>query len=434
MKNLTITNLLKANKGLFTFWAITAAFGAYFCTYAFRKPFTTGTFEGLLIGTVDYKTVIIIAQVIGYMFSKFIGIKIISELKPAKRILLIVSLILIAQTSLTLFALVKSPYNVAFMFLNGLPLGMVWGIIFSFLEGRRFTELLGMGLSVNMIITSGILKSVYLYIQNLTGYSDFQMPMMMGFIFLPLFLVFVWMLALIPEPSHEEKNLKMSRKPMTKDEKRAIWTNYAPGLILIILVYALLTTLRDFRDNFAVEIWQSISPLEDAGIFAKTESLIGIIVMGCIALMILFRNNKRAFRIINVIMILSMACLFLSTNLFTTNRLNPFAWMISLGISFYLPYLLIQIAFFERLIPVLKIESNAGYFVYLCDSIGYLGSVALLLYKELISPELEYTQLLIEFSIVVAIIAGCTLLAQFLFFNGQINAKQKLSQLIQVSN
>jgi hypothetical protein len=434
MKNLTITNLLRANNGLFTLWAIIAAFGAYFSTYAFRKPYTTGTFEGLLIGSMDYKTVIIIAQVIGYMLSKFIGIKIISELKPAKRIFLIVSLIIIAQTSLTLFALVKSPYNVAFMFLNGLPLGMVWGIIFSFLEGRRFTELLGMGLSVNMIITSGILKSVYLYIQNLTGYSDFQMPMMMGFIFLPLFLFFVWMLAQIPEPSHEEKTLKMSRKPMKKDEKRVIWTNYAPGLMLIILVYALLTTLRDFRDNFAVEIWKSISPLEDTSIFAKTESLIGTIVMGCIALMILFRNNKLAFRIINVVMILSMASLFLSTNLFITNGLNPFAWMISLGISFYLPYLLIQIAFFERLIAVLKIESNAGYFVYMCDSIGYLGSVSLLLYKELISPELEYTQLLIEFSIVVAIIAGCALLSQFLFFNGRINSKQKLSQLVQLSN
>ena len=91
--------ILQKNNSLFIIWATAAAFGAYFCTYAFRKPFSTGTFSGLYFGEMDYKTVAIIAQVIGYMLSKFLGVKLISELKPKKRVAFIIGLIMIALFS-----------------------------------------------------------------------------------------------------------------------------------------------------------------------------------------------------------------------------------------------------------------------------------------------------------------------------------------------
>ncbi|WP_341225740.1 DUF5690 family protein [uncultured Arcticibacterium sp.] len=434
MKNQVITNALSRNKTLFILWAVIATFGAYFCTYAFRKPYTTGTFEGFFFGEMEYKTVIIIAQVIGYMLSKFLGIKIISELKAKQRILLIISLILIALLSLTLFAFIPAPYNILFMFMNGLPLGMVWGVIFSFLEGRRLTELLGMALSVNMIITSGILKSTYLFIQNSLGFSDFQMPLVMGCTFLPFFLLSVWMLSKLPPPTQAEKLSKMSRKAMTKKEKREVWQQLFPGLSLLIISYALFTTLRDFRDNFAVEIWQSLDATIDISIFAKTESLIGIIVMSLIALLVLIKSNRKAYRFINLAMIISLFGLLLSTVLFKQGQLSPFSWLVSQGISFYLPYLLIQIAFFERLIPILKINSNAGYFVYLCDSVGYLGSVVLLFYKEFLATNLNYKELLVNFSYGTALVGLALIIGQYLFFSYLVNQKNKVSNLVQTVN
>ena len=120
-------------------WCFIAAFGAYFCTYAFRKPFFTAQFDGYVLWGMGLKSVYIIMQVLGYMSSKFIGVKIISELQPDKRIKLVVSLISIAGLALLFFAWVPAPYNLPFLFINGLPLGMVWGVLFSFLEGRRFT-------------------------------------------------------------------------------------------------------------------------------------------------------------------------------------------------------------------------------------------------------------------------------------------------------
>ena len=60
----------------------------------------------------------------------------------------------IAGISWLLFAIVPPPYNVIFLFTNGLPLGMVWGMVFGYLEGRRFTEVLGAGLSVSFIFSA----------------------------------------------------------------------------------------------------------------------------------------------------------------------------------------------------------------------------------------------------------------------------------------
>lgn len=78
-----IQELLNRSKLFFIAWCMLAAFGTYFCMYAFRKPFTAGTYAGINLWDIHYKTILIISQVFGYMFSKFIGIKVISELRAS---------------------------------------------------------------------------------------------------------------------------------------------------------------------------------------------------------------------------------------------------------------------------------------------------------------------------------------------------------------
>ena len=56
-------------------------FFTYASIFAFRKPFTVASFDGLKFWNVSYQTLLIISQVVGYMLSKFYGIKFISELK-----------------------------------------------------------------------------------------------------------------------------------------------------------------------------------------------------------------------------------------------------------------------------------------------------------------------------------------------------------------
>lgn len=421
-----LQRLLKNSDLLFVCWCMVAAFGTYFCMYAFRKPFNTGTYTGYSIGFLDYKVVLIISQVLGYMVSKFIGIKVIAELKPANRQKLIISLILFAEISLVLFGMVPAPYNFFCLFLNGLPLGMVWGVIFSYLEGRRFTEVLSMGLSTSLIISSGFLKTIYLQVHSIFPFlTEFWMPAIVGLVFLPFFLLFVWMLSVIPAPTEKDIQARSKRLPMNKEDKKKIWRQYRWGLIGIIIVYALLTMLRDFRDNFSVEVWSELDKGWRPDVFAKTESISGAIVLVAIGCLSAIKKSITAFWCTFGLIFAGLVLSGCSTLLFQLHWLTPFWWMLLLGMGLFLAYIPIQIAIFERLIAVFRIKANAGFFVYTCDSIGYMGSVGLLLYKECLDHNHSWTTMLVNFSYLQTTVAIGVLVLTALFFYRKANQQHQ---------
>ena len=85
----------------------------------------------------DYKVAVTTIQILGYVIAKFFGIKLISELKKERRFKFFVCSAVAAEAALVGFGLLAPPFNVAAMFLNGLSLGCMWGVIFSFIEGPR---------------------------------------------------------------------------------------------------------------------------------------------------------------------------------------------------------------------------------------------------------------------------------------------------------
>jgi len=131
---------------LYLFYSAAVAFLAYASVYAYRKPFTVATFDGMKFWGVSYQTLLIISQVIGYMLSKFYGIKFISELKRFGRWKTILLLMSIAWGALFCFAITPAPYGVIFLFINGFPLGFLWGIVFSYVEDEeQLISLIGIG-------------------------------------------------------------------------------------------------------------------------------------------------------------------------------------------------------------------------------------------------------------------------------------------------
>lgn len=411
--------LLKKSEILLTIWCIIAAFGTYFCMYAFRKPFTTGLYEDYELWGVGYKTILIISQVFGYMFSKIIGIKVIAELKSKKRIVLIISLIVFAEIALLAFGFVPFPYNFVFLFLNGLPLGMVWGVIFSFLEGRKLTEFLALGLSLNLVMTSGVLKTIYLFLQETYHISEFHLPFAIGLFFLPLFLLFVWMLAQIPPPNDEDLALRNQRVAMKKADKGLIIKEFGLGLLCFIGVYLLLASMRDFRDNFAVEVWREIDPQFNKTIFSEIETTIGLVVVTLIALNAFIKNNFQSYITFSGMMLVAVLLCGGSTWAFQEALISPKVWMLSLGIGLFLPYLLIQTVVFERLIALFKARGNVGFLVYICDSVGYLGSVVLLIYREFFLKKVSFLNILMTFSYVISFVCFILLVVQLLYFSNK---------------
>ena len=107
-------------------------FLTYAMVYGFRKPFTVATYSDVTpVFGVAYKSCLVISQVLGYMMSKFYGVRFIAELKRLGRGRMILLLVGISWLALLLFAVIPAPYNIPVLFLNGFPLGLIWGIVFS---------------------------------------------------------------------------------------------------------------------------------------------------------------------------------------------------------------------------------------------------------------------------------------------------------------
>ncbi|WP_340064731.1 DUF5690 family protein [Ascidiimonas aurantiaca] len=388
----------------FTIHASLAAFGTYFCMYAFRKPFTAGTFESFSFLGIDYKILLIISQVLGYALSKILGIRFISELKSAERLPYLFVFILIAEVALLLFAYVPQPYNIIFLFLNGLPLGMIWGIVFSFLEGRKVTDILGVVLSSSFIVSSGVVKSAGLFVMNNWGVNEFLMPAVTGALFLVPFFVFAWFLGKIPPPTAEDKKLRVERVPMTRNDRKTLVRNYLFALIILVFFYTLLTAFRDFRDNFARELWDSIGYKGDISVFSFSEIMVAIVVLFILGSLFYIKNNLKALFTYHILLIIGTFLTGVSTFLFQIQVLNPFLWMVCTGFGLYICYVPFNCLFFDRFIAAFRIKGNSGFLIYIADSFGYLGSILVLLYKNFAQPALSWLNFFIYGSYVMAIV------------------------------
>jgi hypothetical protein len=175
-------------------YAALIAFLTYASVYAYRKPFTVASFGELEYWGIRYQTLLIIFQVIGYMLSKFYGIKFISELKRMGRWKTSVVLIGIAWLSLLLFA-VLPPLAGLFCFLvNGFVLGFMWGIIFSYVEGRQATDFIGSAMAVSFIFAGGFTRSVAKWLLVEWKVPEQWMPFCTGLIFAAPLALFIYLL------------------------------------------------------------------------------------------------------------------------------------------------------------------------------------------------------------------------------------------------
>lgn len=145
---------------LFILWAGGAALLSYSLVYALRKPFTAATFDGMDFFGMDYKVATTIMQIFGYLISKFFAIKIVSELKRENRLKFMIFSVALAELALVFFGLLPQPFNVFALFFNGLALGCMWGVIFSFIEGRKVTDILASLLGVSMAVSSGMANKI----------------------------------------------------------------------------------------------------------------------------------------------------------------------------------------------------------------------------------------------------------------------------------
>ncbi len=379
-----------------------AAFSVYACMYAYRKPFTAAGFDNHRFWGIEYKVWLIIAQTIGYTASKFFGIGFIGGMKKERRPYSIIKLISLSWISLFFFGVFPPPYNIIFILLNGFPLGVIYGLVFSYIEGRRSTELLGALLAASFIFASGFAQSAGKYILLAWNVSEWWMPWVTGLIFFPPLLFFTWLLSKTPEPDAGDRVARTPRAPMSKRERRAFIQAFFPGLALLVAAYVMLTIIRDYRSNFASNIWTELGYGKDALVFTRSELPASLLVLALMGGMVLVRNNMKALLINHGIVIGGFVLAAVSTVLFMKGLLGPFWWMTVSGMGLYAGYVPFNCMLFERLIAGFRYAGNAGFVIYVADSFGYLGSDAVLLVKSFWPMNISWTDFFINLVLAVS--------------------------------
>lgn len=369
--------------------AAAAAFSTYFCMYAFRKPFTAATWDGQRLFGLELKEVLVVAQLCGYMTSKFAGIRILAELPPHRRALAICGLIGLAELALIGFAVAPPALRPALLFLNGLPLGMVFGIVLSFLEGRLQTEAMAAVLCSSFIISSGVVKSVGSWLVEQQQMSEFTMPMTVGGIFILPLLISVFLLQRTPPPGNTDLHQRQQRRPINRAERKALWLSCWPGLSCLVAIYVALTILRTIRDDFGVEIWQEMGVSEQPSVFTYSEMLVAFLACLLNGFAVAVRGSLMALRVTFVLMAAALTAVALSPVLYDAGLLSPFGFMVTCGAGLYAPYVAFHTTVFERLIAISRHPGNVVFLMYVADASGYLGYAVVLGGKALISADTQ---------------------------------------------
>ena len=407
-------------------YASTLGFATYFCMYAFRKPFAAGTFEDpefVEAAGFEFKTALVISQIIGYALSKYAGIKLCSETTRGRRAVSLVTCIVLAEVALLLFAVLPGSWKILAIFLNGLPLGMVWGLVVSYLEGRRTSELLLAALSCSFIVSSGVVKDVGRYLLTTHGVSEAFMPALTGLLFLAPFIVCTWLLDQLPDPDPEDVQARVERQPMKALERVQFVRQFLPGLVLLLTAYFTLTAYRDFRDNYGVEVFTALGYGETPGIFSLSELLVALGVLGSLGLLFLIRDNRLGLLGAYALMIGGLALLGVGTLLLDARYINGLTWMICTGLGSYLAYVPYGSLFFDRLLASTRTQGTAVFAIYVADAIGYTGSVGVQLYKDFAHSDVSRFGFLRGFTYVMSLMGVVLLIASAIYFLRQMPEK-----------
>ena len=408
--------IMKKNADLYSaLWAIVAAFGTYFCMYGFRKPFTSAGYSEIEFFGFDFKTILVASQVLGYTCSKFIGIKFISEMPYHGRVVGILVLIGFSHISLLAFALLPVPLNCMMLFFNGLSLGMVFGLVMGFLEGRRFTEALLGFLCASFILADGFCKSVGSFLlQN--GVSENFMPFVSGVFFVIPLLVFTWMLSRIPQPMSVDIVARSERSPMFVEDRKRFFSKYYLGLSLIIFVYLLVTILRSIRADYALEIWKGLGFDSKPANFTISELWVTLGIVVSSSVMILVKDNKKAFYLGLFICLLGFILSLIAVIGLQVNFLSGFWFMVLVGLGLYLPYVVVHTTIFERLLAMTREKGNCGYLMYLADAIGYLGYVAVIISNSFVSKQISVLNLFVIMVASISVISCVSVVFAWIYF------------------
>ena len=314
------------------------------------------------------------------------------------------------------------PYNIVALYFNGLSLGCMWGVIFSFLEGRRTTDILASIMGVSMALSSGVAKSLGLYALNQLHVSEFWMPALIGAAAFPLLCFTEWMMTRFPKPTEADIASRSERITLNGHQRWALFRRFMPLLILLFGANLLLTVQRDIKEDFIVCIIDvgTIS----SWAFAQIDSIATFVLLAVFALLATTYNHLKVLCMLLMLSTVGMGTLAFLGATEGNETIPTTIWLFLQSLCLDIAYLSFQTIFFERFIACFKIKGNVGFFIITIDFVGYLGTLGLLLFKEFCASHIDWTSFYNHMSLYIGVACCFAFIASLVYMIHVRNRKQ----------
>ena len=266
----------------------------------------------------------------------------------------------------------------------------MWGVIFSFLEGRRVTDLLASLMGLSIAISSGTAKSTGLFVMDNLHISEFWMPAFIGAFAFPLLSFLGWLMTRMPQPTQADKELRTERVTLDSKARLNLFKSFMPVLIMLFFANLFITVLQDIKEDFLVKILDINAAGLSSWAFARVDATVTLIILCMFGLMSMVRSNIKVLCLLLGLVTCGTAALSFMAFNYSALRLPPMMWLFLQSLSLYTVYLSFQTLFFERFIACFKIKGNVGFFIITLDFIGYTGTVVVLVFKEFFNPAVNW--------------------------------------------
>ncbi len=228
------------------------------------------------------------------------------------------------------------------------------------------------------------------------------MPALIGALAFPLLCLMGWMMTRFPQPTEADIASRTKRVTLDGHQRMKLFLRFMPLLVMLFAANFLLTVQRDIKEDFIVCIID-VSKVSSWA-FAQIDSVATLILLGTFALLSAIRSHLKTLCIILVLSTLGMGTIAFVGAEGQRLALPTYAWLFMQTLCIDIAYLSFQTIFFERFIACFKVKGNVGFFIITIDFIGYLGTLGLLVFKELGAAHVDWASFYNEMSVYVGVV------------------------------
>eukprot|EP00951_Prasinocladus_malaysianus_P001080 scaffold7634_cov51-Prasinocladus_malaysianus.AAC.2 len=325
---------------------------------------------------VPIETALGFFQLVGYAISKMLAVKIVPESIQHRVSVFLVLILACLELSMLLLAIIPLDYKILATFLAGLPAGLVWGFIVSYLEGRRTSDVMLVSLSISYIVSNSPIDAIGNALIG-AGMQPIWVPAAIGALTAPIFLLCVWLLHQLPPPSNEDVAERLERTAMNHSQRLVFTQSWGLGLLAILGAQLMLVTYKEVRATAKLMIMTTpVNYGLDADSMAFLDLLVGLSVLIPISALVFVRSNAAATFASFCWMAagsatLMVACIILSTY----TDMNAKIYYALTGIGCMMGYVPFSSTLFERMLPYTGERGTITFPMALADAISYTAVV-----------------------------------------------------------